>query len=82
MKKEYELKSLKKRPRKIQSDAKALKTPISLRIDSSTLADLKTEAHRQGTPYQTLIGSILYRYVNGELIDRKSTEILKLVKMK
>ena len=78
MKKEYSLRKLKRRPKKIQSDLAALKVPISLRIDSSVLADLKTEAHRLGTPYQTLIGSILHRYMNGELINRKSTKILKL----
>lgn len=82
MKKEYDLKKLKKRFKKVQSDPKALKIPISLRIDGSVLVDLKTEAHRLGTPYQTLIGSILHRYINGELIDRKSKEILKFLDLK
>jgi len=40
------------------------------------VADLKTEALRMGIPYQTLIGSILHRYVTGELLDRKlATEL-------
>ena len=82
MKKEYSLKKLKKRPGRVKTDSQVIKTPVSLRIDSAVLADLKTEAHRQGTPYQTLIGSILHRYIRGELIDRRSVEILKLVKNK
>jgi hypothetical protein len=30
-----------------------------------------------GIPYQTLIGSLLHRYVGGELIDRKTAEAAK-----
>ncbi len=77
MKKKYNLKKLKKRPGKAKIDSKANKVPISLRVDSAVLVDLKTEAQRQGTPYQTLIGSILHRYTRGELVDRKSVEMLK-----
>ncbi len=77
MKKEYNLKKLKKRPGKVKIDSEAVKVPISLRVDSAVLADLKTEAQRLGTPYQTLIGSILHRYVHGELVDRKAIEILE-----
>jgi len=74
MRKEYDLKSLKKR--KIKSDAEASKIATSIRLDGSDVADLKTEALRMGIPYQTLIGSILHRYVTGELLDRKlATEL-------
>ena len=77
MKKEYNLKKLKKRSERVKVDPEAAKIPISLRINGAVLADLKTEAQRQGTPYQTLIGSILHRYVHGELVDRKTIEILE-----
>ena len=81
MKKEYDLKKLRKRSSSVKVDTGAGKIPISLRIDGSVLSEIKTEANRQGIPYQTLIGSILHRYSNGELIDSKSTEkILRLVK--
>ena len=74
MRKEYDLKSIKKR--KIKSDAEASKIATSIRLDGSDVADLKTEALRMGIPYQTLIGSILHRYVTGELLDRKlATEL-------
>lgn len=72
MKKEYDLSKLKKRPGKVKVDPDAAKVPVSLRIDGSDLADLKTEADRLGVPYQTLIGSILHRFVLGDLVDSKS----------
>ena len=72
MKKEYNFKKLKKRPGPLKVDPRATKVPISLRIDASVLADMRTEAKRLGLPYQTLIGSILHRYTQGDLVDRKS----------
>lgn len=71
MRKEYDLKKLKQRKGTVKVDVQAAKCPISIRLDASVLAGLKTEAARLGMPYQTLIGSLLHRYVNGELIDRK-----------
>jgi hypothetical protein len=44
------------------------------------LAALKTEAARHGIPYQTYIGSVLYRFAQGELIDRKTIDLLKKLK--
>ena len=80
MKKEYNLKKLKKRPDKVKVDKSATKLPISFRIDGSVLADIKTEAERLGIPYQTLISSILHRYINGALVDLKSVNIDSLIK--
>ncbi|OQW50698.1 MAG: hypothetical protein A4S09_17685 [Proteobacteria bacterium SG_bin7] len=80
MKKEYNLKKLKKRPGSVKVDKDAAKVPISIRLDGSELADLRTEAERLGLPYQTLIGSILHRYVAGELVDRNSPDLKKLLK--
>ena len=74
MKREYSLKKLKKRNGPVKTDKTAVKVPISLRIDGTVLSDLKTEAERQGIPYQTLIGSILFRYSRGELHDKNSTK--------
>ena len=45
------------------------------------LAVLKTEAERLGIPYQTYIGSVLYRFAQGELIDRKTVDLLKQLKV-
>lgn len=80
MKKEYNLKSLKKRPGPIKVDQDAVKIPISIRIDGSVLAILKTEALRLGIPYQTLISSLLHRYATGEMIDKKILDLVKKIK--
>jgi predicted DNA binding CopG/RHH family protein len=78
MRKEYNLKKLKRRPGTVKVRTEAAKIPISIRLDGSILADLKTEAERLGIPYQTFVGSILHRFVRGELIDKKCLELAKL----
>jgi len=80
MKKEYDLKKLKKRPGKVKVDAEVAKIPISIRLDGSDLAILKTEAARLGIPYQTFVCSVLHRYSQGELVDRTSPDLQKLLK--
>jgi predicted DNA binding CopG/RHH family protein len=78
MKKNYNLKELKKRPGKVKVDLEASRVMISLKIEANNLAELKNEAERLGMPYQTLINSILHRYVSGELVDKRDLRILKL----
>lgn len=80
MKKEYDLKSLKKRSTKAKTSTEAAKTPISLRLDAIVIADLRSEAYRLGIPYQTLISSVLHRYTTGELVDKQSPDLRKLLK--
>ena len=79
MKKEYDLKKLKKRPGKVKIDKDAVKVPISVRLDGSVLAAIKTEAERLGIPYQTLIGSVLHRYASNELVDRRNLDVAKSI---
>ena len=81
MKREYDLGRLKRRPGKIKADKSAAKIQVGLRLDGSALARLKSEADRLGIPYQTLVGSILHQYLNDELIDRKTVEVLKKLKV-
>jgi len=76
MKKEYDLKSLKKRPGPVKVDEQAAKVAISLRLDGSDLAAIKSEAQRLGIPYQTLIGSVVHQYTTGELVERKTVRLL------
>ncbi len=78
MKKNYDLKNFKKRPGKVKVDPDAVRVMISLKIEANNLSDLKTEAERLGMPYQTLINSILHRYVSGQLVDKRELKILKL----
>lgn len=74
MKDNYDLNKLKKRPGKVKVDPEAAKTMISLRLDGDLIGELKREALRLGIPYQTLISSILHRFVTGELIDKKEVK--------
>lgn len=80
MKDEYDLKKLKPRPGPVKVDKDAAKMAISLRLDCNDIVSIRTEAFRMGIPYQTLISSILHRYVTGELIDRNSPDLKKLLK--
>ncbi len=80
MKNEYDVKNLKKRKTKLKVDKNAAKTPISLRLDGSVLAELKDEALRLGLPYQTFISSILHQYAHGDLVSKKTIDILKDLK--
>lgn len=54
---------------KIHYSGKEVKKPVSLRLDSTDIDKLKTIAVEQGLNYQSLIGSVLHRYVTGTLVD-------------
>ena len=56
-----------------------MKVPVSVRLDGSVLAAIKTEAERLGIPYQTLIGSVLHRYASNELVDRRNLDVAKSI---
>ena len=43
---------------------------VSIRISTADVRTLKALALREGIPYQTLIASVLHKYVTGRLIDR------------
>lgn len=58
-----------KNPPKIHYSGKEVKKLISLRLDSTDIDKLKTIAVEQGLNYQSLIGSVLHRYVTGALVD-------------
>lgn len=54
---------------------------INIRIAERDLDLLKARSRDEGLPYQTLIASILHKYVSNRLVDeesiRKSLELLK-----
>lgn len=54
---------------------------INIRIAESVLEELKRRSQEEGLPYQTLISSILHRYVTNRLVDeaaiRKSLQLLQ-----
>ena len=45
---------------------------INIRISSRDLVALQRRASREGIPYQTLVSSILHKYVSGSLQDKIS----------
>jgi len=58
---------------------------INIRISEFDLAGLKRTALEEGVPYQTLISSVLHKYLSGRLVDerhlRKSVELLSRPKV-
>lgn len=74
MKKHYDLDKMQRRIGPVRVDPEAGKTLISIRLDGNDIGDLKREALRLGIPYQTLIGSILHRFVSGELVDKSEAK--------
>ena len=67
-----------KRPSKTQQDRirKAARTYVlkeskmNIRIATTELAQIKAKAEREGLKYQTLVKSVLHKYVTGQLIER------------
>ena len=45
---------------------------VNIRISESVLEQLKRRSQEEGIPYQTLISSILHKYVTDRLVDEKS----------
>jgi predicted DNA binding CopG/RHH family protein len=43
---------------------------VNIRLSSKDLEELQVAAMRQGIPYQTLMASILHRYVHGSLTEK------------
>ena len=53
------------------------KKSINLRIRKFDLEQLKRRAKIEGLPYQTLLSSVIHKFVTDQLIDKKS--ILKSI---
>ena len=45
---------------------------VNIRLSSADLMDIQARAHEEGVPYQTLIASVLHKYVSGQLREMKS----------
>jgi predicted DNA binding CopG/RHH family protein len=46
-----------------------IKKNVTMRLNESDLAAARKIAEREGLPYQTLISSVLHKYVTGKLVD-------------
>ncbi len=45
---------------------------VNIRLSSGDLSDIQVRALEEGMPYQTLIASVLHKYVTGRLIEQPS----------
>jgi predicted DNA binding CopG/RHH family protein len=69
-----EIKNMKKEIKKYTSYAKATikkDKRINIRISQKDLESLQKIAMEEGIPYQTMISSVLHKYVNGRLVESK-----------
>lgn len=61
---------------KLKAAARATSTKdkrVNIRLSSGDLQDIQAKALQEGMPYQTLIASILHKYVTGQLEERPSS---------
>jgi predicted DNA binding CopG/RHH family protein len=45
---------------------------VNIRLSSADLMDIQARAMEEGVPYQSLIASVLHKYVSGRLRESKS----------
>ena len=69
MKDEYDLKSMKQRPKR-EADPDAVMVPINLKIHANDVCAIRDEADRLGVPYLELIESVLHQYASDMLKDK------------
>ncbi len=43
---------------------------VNIRLSSIDLTDIQVKALEEGVPYQTLIASVLHKYVSGRFVER------------
>ena len=47
---------------------------INIRLSSKDLRALQKRAMAEGMPYQTLVASVLHKYVEGQMVERPADE--------
>jgi predicted DNA binding CopG/RHH family protein len=43
---------------------------VNIRLSSADLMDIQARAAEEGMPYQTLIASVLHKFVSGRLVEK------------
>ncbi|MBI5249270.1 MAG: antitoxin [Desulfomonile tiedjei] len=69
------VKDAKKEIKKLQQYAKNTLQKdkrINIRMSSKDLDEVQVIAAREGIPYQTLVSSIIHKYVSGYLVEKKA----------
>ncbi len=71
---------VKKRHLEALRNAKGKNTSMTIRINSTDLLSLKEKAEKEGMPYQTLVTSVLHKFVTGSFVDaQEAAKIKKLI---
>jgi len=63
---------------KLKAAARATATKdrrVNIRLSSGDLQDIQARALQEGMPYQTLIASVLHKYVAGRLEERSASSV-------
>lgn len=47
---------------------------VNIRLSSGDLSDIQVKALQEGVPYQTLIASVLHKYVSGRLAEQPARQ--------
>lgn len=47
---------------------------VNIRLSSGDLSDIQVKALEEGVPYQTLIASVLHKYVTGRLAEARTSK--------
>ena len=47
---------------------------VNIRLSSGDLSDIQVRALEEGVPYQTLIASVLHKYVTGRLVEPQAIQ--------
>ena len=45
---------------------------VNIRLSAADLLDIQARAYEEGVPYQTLIASVLHKYVSGRLREKRA----------
>jgi predicted DNA binding CopG/RHH family protein len=45
---------------------------VNIRLSAADLMDIQARAYEEGVPYQTLIASVLHKFVSGRLHEKRS----------
>lgn len=52
---------------------------VNIRVSEQDLTQIRMKADREGIPYQTLISSVLHKYVNDQLVDEQ--QVIKTLEL-
>lgn len=55
---------------------------VNIRLSSGDLQDIQVKALEEGLPYQTLIASVLHKYVTGRLAEREGQSKTSILRRK